>query len=54
MLNWYSVRLTMSSTEMSCTGCMYRLMPSTLAASLCRSRMTSVAALRPLNGFKLI
>ncbi len=24
MLYWYSVRLTMSSTEMSCTGCMYR------------------------------
>jgi hypothetical protein len=31
--NWYCVRLTRSSMVRSCTGCMYSVMPGTLAAA---------------------
>ena len=52
---WNCVRLTRSSTVMSCTGCMNRVMPGTSASSGCKRRMTSLA-LDPVrsSGFRLM
>jgi len=52
---WNWVRLTRSSTERSCTGCMKSWMPETRASSGWSRRMTSLAlSLRSSMGFRLI
>ena len=49
------MRLTRSSTVISCTGCMNRVIPGTRASSGCKRRMTSLALiLRSSSGFRLI
>jgi len=41
--NWYWVRLTAESMVMSCSGCMYRAMPTTFSVSVSSRRMISLA-----------
>ena len=52
---WNWVRLTRSSTVKSCTGCMNRVMPETLANAGCRRRITSLALIfRSSSGLRLM